>query len=115
MDKLEIGDIVFVKKYIYKNGQVGQNHSFEIVDDGQAVDINYFGFLLSSNTRKETYPYNERLNKDNTNKLRKDGIVKCDDLIEITEEEIQFKIGTVSQEDLERFINTYAKYLESIS
>ena len=101
--------------YEYKNGTNGQNPSFVIVDDGQAVDINYFGFLLSSNISKATYPYNEILNKDDANKLRKDGIVKCDDLIEITDNEIQFKIGTVSQEDLERFINTYARYLESFN
>lgn len=113
MKKYNIGDIVFVTNYEYKSGQIGQNHSFVIVDDGQAIDINYFGFLLSSNLKKATYPYNEILNKDNTNKLNKDGIVKCDDLIEITEKEIKFKIGTVSQEDLERFIDTYARYLEN--
>lgn len=104
---------MFVANYEYKNGESGQNHSFVIVDDGQAIDINYFGFLLSSNLKKATYPYNEILNKDEVNKLNKDGIVKCDDLIEITDKEIKFKIGTVTQEDLERFINTYANYLEN--
>jgi len=110
--KYNIGDIVFVTNYEYVSGKAGQNHSFVIIDDGQAVDINYFGFLLSSHTEKSTFPYNEKLNKNNTNNLRKDSIVKCDDLIHITEKEIQFKIGTVSQEDLERFIDTYSKYLE---
>lgn len=113
MKKFNIGDIVFVANYEYKNGESGQNHSFVIVDDGQAIDINYFGFLLSSNLKKATYPYNEILNKDEVNRLNKDGIVKCDDLIEITDKEIKFKIGTVTQEDLERFINTYANYLEN--
>ena len=41
--------------YKYKNGKEGENHSFVIIDDGQAVDINYFGFLLSSQTKKATY------------------------------------------------------------
>ncbi len=112
MKKFSIGDIVFVANYEYKSGENGQNHSFVIIDDGQAVDINYFGFLLSSQLSKVTYPYNERLNKDTVNNLNKDGIVKCDDLIEISEKEIQFRIGSVAQEDMERFINTYAKYLE---
>lgn len=111
MRRFNIGDIVFVTNYEYKNGENGTNHSFVIIDDGQAVDINYFGFLLSSQLSKVTYPYNERLDKDSTNRLRKDGIVKCDDLIEIHEDQIQFRIGSVTQEDIERFINTYAKYL----
>lgn len=111
MKNFSIGDIVYVSNYEYKNGKNGQNHSFVIIDDGQAVDINYFGFLLSSQLSKATYPYNEKLNRDTTNNLRKDSIVKCDDLIEISENEIQFKIGSVSQDDLDRFVNTFAKYI----
>lgn len=45
--------------------------------------------------------------------LNKDSIVKCDDLIEINEDNIQFKIGIVSQEDLNRFLDTYKRYLEN--
>lgn len=112
MKQFNIGDIVFVSDYEYKSGTNGQNHSFVIIDDGQAIDINYFGFLLSSKTAKATYPYNERLNKNNTNNLDKDSIVKCDDLIEISENNIKFKIGRVEQEDLDRFIDTYAKFLD---
>lgn len=111
MKKYSIGDIVFVAKYEYKSGTIGQNHSFVIIDDGQAIDINYFGFLLSSNLKKITYPYNELIQQDSVNKLNGDGIVKCDDLIELTEIEIKFKIGSVKQDDLERFIDTYSKYL----
>ena len=113
MKKYSIGDIVFVAKYEYKSGTIGQNHSFVIIDDGQAVDINYFGFLLSSNLKKVTYTYNELIQQDNVNNLNGDGIVKCDDLIELTEGEIKFKIGAVKQEDLDRFIDTYSKYLEN--
>lgn len=115
MKKYSIGDIVFVAEYEYKSGKVGQNHSFVIIDDGQAVDINYFGFLLSSNMSKATYPFNEVLNKDKSNCLYKDSIVKCDDLIQLTENEIQFKIGSVEQQDLERFLDTYERYLETIN
>lgn len=111
MKKFSIGDIVFVSNYKYKSGNNGQNHIFVIIDDGQAVDINYFGFLLSSQISKSTYRYNEKLCKNNFNNLHKDSIVKFDDLIMISETDIQFKIGEVSLEDLERFIATYEKYL----
>ena len=53
------------------------------------------------------------LNKNEFNRLKKDSIVKCDDLITILEEDIKFKIGEVTEEELERFINAYDKYLES--
>ncbi len=112
MKSFGIGDIVFVSNYEYKSGNVGQNHSFVIIDDGQAIDINYFGFLLSSHVEKATYPYNEKLDKNNINNLRQDSIVKCDDLIEISENDIRFKIGTVTEEDLNKFIDTYSKYLD---
>ena len=110
-----IGDIVFVSNYKYKSGLDGKNHSFVIIDESKAVDINYFGFLLSSKINKASYTYNETLNKNETNKLLKDSIVKCDDLIEIQESDIRFKIGSVSNEDLERFISSYSKYIESIN
>lgn len=112
--KYDIGDIVYVQNYVYKNGQKGSNHSFVIIDEEQAIEINYFGFLLSSKLDKRSYPYNEFLGKDNINKLRKDGIVKCDDLIQMSEKEIQFKIGKVTEEDLNRFLDTYEKYLSTI-
>ena len=112
MKGFNIGDIVFVSKYEYKSNERGKRHSFVIIDDGQAVDIDYFGFLLSSKLDKATYPYNERLNKNATNNLLMDSIVKCDDLIGISEDEIRFKIGTVSQEELDRFIDTYSRFLE---
>ena len=98
---------------MYKNGKDGENHSFVIINDGQAVDINYFGFLLSSQTKKATDSFNELLNKNEINKLKKDSIVKCDDLISILEENIKFKIGEVTEEELERFICAYEKYLET--
>ena len=112
MKNFEIGDIVFASNYEYKSGNVGQNHSFVIIDDGQAIDINYFGFLLSSHVEKAIYPYNEKLEKNNVNNLRQDSIVKCDDLIEISENEIRFKIGTVTEDDLNKFIDTYSRYLD---
>ena len=115
MKHYKIGDIVFVSHYKYKDNNDGSNHIFVIIDDMQAVDINYFGFLLSSKVSKVTYPYNEELKKNDLNRLYKDSIVKCDDLVMILEDEIQFKIGRVSQDDLLRFIDTYEKYLDSLN
>ncbi|MBR1653856.1 MAG: type II toxin-antitoxin system PemK/MazF family toxin [Clostridia bacterium] len=112
--KYNIGDIVFVSNYKYKSGLDGNNHSFVIIDESKAIDINYFGFLLSSKVNKADYSYNEILNKNKTNNLLKDSIVKCDDLIEIQESKIKFKIGEVSKDDLEKFVNTYSKYIDSI-
>ncbi len=113
MKKFNIGDIVFVAKYSYKSGEVGENHFLVIIDDGQAIEIDsYFGFLLTSNEKQLKYPYNKALKKNSTNNLDKDSVVKCDDFIEISEEEIKFKVGEVEQKDLERFLDTYMKYLE---
>ena len=111
--KYKIGDIVFVSKYKYKNKKDGENHNFVIIDEERAIDINYFGFLLSSQTQKLNFSFNKLLNRNEINRLRKDSIVKCDDLITILEKDIKFKIGEVTEEELERFINAYDRYLES--
>ena len=46
--------------------------------------------------------------------MKRDSIVKCDDLIEISENDIRFKIGEVTQSDLERFLKTFNKYLDTV-
>ena len=112
MNDYNIGDIVFVLKYKYKSGHEGTAHFFVMIDENQGIELyDYLGFLISSNTDKRTYPYNRILNKDKVNNLRKDSIVKCDDLIEIDKSQIAFKIGHVTKEKLEEFIDTYQKYL----
>lgn len=114
MKKYDIGDIVFVRNYTYKSGAEGSNHFFVIISEGQAIDFNYFGFLLSSNLSKTNFPYNEFIKKSKTNALIKDSIVKCDDLIELNIKEISFKIGCVTEEELTKFLDTYEKYLENM-
>lgn len=115
MKKFNIGDIVFVARYCYKSGEIGTKHFLVIIDDGQAIEVDsYFGFLLTSNKEQLKYPYNKSLKKNEKNHLNKDSVVKCDDFIEISEEEIIFKAGEVEQEDLERFLNTYFNYLATI-
>ena len=107
-----IGDIVFVANYIYKNGESGSNHLFVIIDEERAVDINYFGFLISSNINKETFPYNELIKKNKDNGLHKDSIIKCDDVIQLDNKEICFKIGSITEEQLIKILNTFEKYLK---
>ena len=115
MKKYEVGDIVFVLNYEYKNGEKGTNHFFVIIDEEQqAVDFNYFGFLLSSQIKKVSFPYNELIKKNQQNGLKKDSIVKCDDFIELDSKEIAFKIGSVTEVELMKFLDTYEKYLNNI-
>ena len=58
-DTCEIGDIVFVRKYYYDNGEEGSNHFFVIIDqDNIAVPIEYFGMIISSNLSKLKYDSN---------------------------------------------------------
>lgn len=118
--KYEIGDIVFVSKYNYDNGTKGQNHLFVIIDDdNQLVPIEYFGLIVSSHREKAKkisgFKYNEPLNKNNKNNLKKDSIVKCDQIYQIPEKNIQFKIGQVDIDDYIRFIDAYEEFLSSLA
>ena len=104
----EIGDIVFVKEYIYSNGNTGNNHFFVIIDkDNMAVPIENFGMLLSSNLDKLKFKSNKELKKDNKNNLRKDSIVKTDVIYKILNEQIIFKIGTVDIEKIEEYKKSF--------
>ncbi len=116
----EIGDIVFVSKYDYDGGEKGQNHLFVIIDDdSQLVPIEYFGMIVSSHREKgkdvSNFEYNEPLNKNNTNKLHKDSIVKCDQIFNIPAKNIQFKIGQVDIDDYMRFMDAYQEFLSTLS
>lgn len=106
----KVGDIVYVENYKYKSGANGKKHSFVIIEEGQAISIDYFGFLISSKLEKSKFPYNIIINKNNTNNLFKNSIVKCDDLIAISEKDIKFKIGEVKVRELEKFKKIYNKY-----
>ena len=109
----EIGDIVYVLNYKYKNKRPGKNHCFVIINKEIAIELTYFGYLLSSQINKASYPYNTILKKNTLNNLNYNSIVKCDDLIEIKEDQIQCKIGKVSQNQLEEFNALYNEYLET--
>ena len=58
----EIGDIVFVNKYKYKDGTTGKNHLFVIIEQNNiAVPIENFGMLISSKIDKVKYGTNKLL------------------------------------------------------
>lgn len=104
-----IGDIVFVKEYLYTNGQNGNNHLFVIIDqDNTAVPLENFGMLISSNLKKVKFSKNKLLKKDSMNNLDRDSIVKTDVLYRILNEQILFKIGKVDQQKIEEYkLNFY--------
>lgn len=108
-----IGDIVFVKEYIYSDGKKGKNHFFVIIDkDNTAVPIENFGMLISSNIEKLKFKANKLLKKDNSNNLRRDSIVKTDVLYKILNEQIIFKIGTVDHEKIEEYKKSFYESLQ---
>lgn len=114
--KYEIGDIVWVAEFEGENKQTVNHHYFVVVDDdGKLIPADYFGFLVSSNTRKSkensNFKYNEPIKKDSTNKLDYDSIVKCDQLFTIPKKTISYKLGTVRVEDMIRFLNAYNDFL----
>lgn len=104
----EIGDIVFVKEYVYPDGKIGKDHLFVIIDqDNMAVPIENFGMLISSKLDKLKFPSNKLLEKDNTNNLKKDSIVKTDVVYKILNEQIIFKIGKVDIEKVEEYKKSF--------
>ena len=118
--KYDVGDIVFVSKYNYQNKTNGQNHLFVIIsDDNLLVTAEYFGMIVSSHIEKSKdvsrFKYNETLDKNIKNGLNVNSIVKCDEIFNIPNKNIQFKIGTVDIDDYIRFIESYNKYLSELT
>lgn len=106
------GDIVFVKKFIYENGIIGENHLFVILNHNIYIPIEYFGMILSSNTKKATYKYNIKIPKDDKNKLNKDSIVKTDHIYKLNEKDILKKVGTLDEDLLKEFESKYSEYIK---
>lgn len=107
----EIGDIVFVKKYLYNDGSYGENHFFVIVEQNNiAVPIENFGMLISSKVEKLKYKSNIELKKDKINNLKKDSIVKVDYIYKIDNQQILFKIGKVSLDKIEEYKEAFKEY-----
>ena len=105
-----IGDIVFVKKYTYSDGKIGNNHLFVIIDqDNTAVSIENFGMLISSNLNKLKFTSNELLRRDELNHLHKNSLVKTDVIYKILNEQIEFKIGKVDMEKVEEYKKSFCE------
>lgn len=110
----EIGDIVFVKEYIYSNGKIGKDHLFVIIDkDNTAIPIENLGMLISSNLDKLKFKANKLLKKEEVNNLHKDSIVKTDAIYKISSEQILFKIGMVSYERIEEYKKSFYEGLKN--
>ena len=109
----EIGDIVFVKEYKYPDGKIGNNHFFVIIDkNNTAVPIENFGMIISSNLNKFKFKSNKLLEKDETNNLHKDSLVKTDVVYKILNEQIVFKVGIVSYEKIEEYKKSFYESLK---
>lgn len=116
--KYEIGDIVWVAEFEDVNKEVVNHHYFVVVDDdGNLIPADYFGFVISSNTKKSKnnskFKYNEPLDKDKANKLNYDSIVKCDQLYTIPRKTISYKLGSVNVEDMIRFLQAYRNFMQN--
>lgn len=109
-DNVKKGDIVFAKKFIYKNGVIGENHLFVIIDQNNYMPIEYFGMILSSNIKKENYKYNVRIDKNDKNKLHKDSIVKTDHIYKLKKEDVLKKVGKLDKELIDLFQKKYEEY-----
>lgn len=104
----DIGDIVFVRQYVYSDGKIGNHHFFVMIDqDNTAVPIESFGMLISSNLDKLKFNTNKLLEKDKINNLHKDSIVKTDVIYKILNEQIVFKIGKVDIEKIEEYKKSF--------
>ena len=107
--KYKVGDIVCVKKYIYSGGTNGSNHLFLIIEDNYIVSMDYFCLLISSQLDKLKYKTNLFLAKDCKNKLKKDSILKLDNIYRIENEDILFKVGEVTKEKLDIYRKLFIK------
>lgn len=103
-----IGDIVFVNNYKYEDGANGKNHLFVIIEQNNiAVPIENFGMLISSKIDKTRYKTNKLLEKDKTNNLKMDSIVKTDVIYKILNDQILFKIGEVDRDKVEEYKKSF--------
>ena len=123
MLKFEIGDIVRVDRFTYPDGRQGEHHNFVIIginqDELKLIDLDYMCFIISSNTDKSNnvnpkYPFNEPIPASRETGLKRDGHVKCDELIEgIKKDRIIMHVGSVSQEQYDRFTELFWESLNS--
>lgn len=110
--KCEIGDIVLISQFKYPDGKSGSLHSFVVIDiekdELEVLPFEYLCLLISSQKKKESYPYNVPIKKDNVNRLKVDSHVKCDYIYSgIKEDDIIMIVGKVTEEQYENFVKIY--------
>lgn len=71
--------------------------------------MDYFCLLISSQLDKLKYKTNLFFAKDCKNKLKKDSIVKLDNIYRIENDDILFKVGEVTKEKLKIYRDTFIK------
>lgn len=107
----QVGDIVFVKEFLYKNGNTGINHLFVIIDKNNIIiPIDYLGMIISYKLGKLKYDENILIKKDTNNNLDKDSIIKTDVLYKVRNSQILFKIGNVDIERVEEYKRLYTNF-----
>lgn len=89
-----IGDIVYVVQYKYSSGKLGYGHLFLLVD--KIAHKQFLGMLISSKLHKARYKQNVLILKDKYNNLKKDSIIKTDEVYKLIYNNILFKIGNLS-------------------
>lgn len=106
----EEGDIVFVKEYEYADGKIGYNHLFVIIErNTRAIPIENIAMIISSKVEKQKYQANKLLKKDSLNNLKRDSIVKTDNIYILSMNQIVCKIGSVGKDLVEEYKNSYSK------
>lgn len=106
-----VGDIIFVKNFLYEDGTEGHNHLFVIIDQNNIiVPIENFCMLISSQLDKLKYKTNVLLNKNDTNGLNKDSLVKTDAIYIIKSDQILLKIGSIDKEKIEEYKKEFLTY-----
>lgn len=114
-----VGDIVLVSNFKYQDGSDGSLHSFVVIDiendELNLMPFEFLCFLVSSNSTKESYPYNVPIKKDSQNRLIVDSHVKCDFIYEgIKKDDILMIVGSVTQAQLDSFWDAYEAFLDEL-
>jgi len=118
--RCEVGDIVCVNNFTYPNGSDGSYHNFVIVaideDELTLAHLDYFGFLVSSQINKNSdvnknFPYNEPIDPGEVSGLQKKSHVKCDELFNVKPDNVFMKLGMVTDEQYNKFMELYHKSL----
>ena len=92
-----------------KNNLIKELKDIDIIEDNYVINMDYFCLLISSQLDKLKYNTNLFLAKDSKNKLKKDSIIKLNNIHRIENEDILFKVGEVTKEKINMYRDTFIK------